>query len=194
MNEDELIKLINGWQNKEPKATQVLMAIAYHKIKELAAKHRETVPDDANTAIFSQSTTDLAHDVYIRLTKAESTLPIETLRDFYSYLNATVRSAFIDNYRKLVKTRSRNPDNVKLTSNAALSQTTKPIEDELQLSSMSLHIEALSSEFPRQAEALELKYYAGRSNKEIARLQQVSIRTVENDIRFAKAWMKSRIE
>jgi RNA polymerase sigma factor (TIGR02999 family) len=193
MKEEELIELIKGWQNKEANATQVLFGIAYHKIKELAEKHREKIPDNANTAILAQSATDLAHDVYIRLSKVESTLPIETLREFYGYLNATVRNAFIDNYRKLVETRSRNPEHTQLTSASALKQVGGAIDDSSELSSMSLHIEILGKEFPRQAETLELRYYAGRSNKEIARLQNISIRTVENDLRFAKAWIKQKL-
>lgn len=193
MKEEELITLIQGWQNKEPKAAQVLFGIAYNKIKELAEKHREKMPDNANTAMLAQSATDLAHDVYIRLTKAESTLPIETLREFYSYLNAAVRNAFIDNYRRLVETRSRNPEHTRLTSPDALAQVGKPIDDPSELSSLSLHIEALAKEYPRQAEAVELRYYAQRSNKEIARLQDVSIRTVENDLRFSKAWIKQKL-
>jgi len=193
MKETELIELIQGWQNKEPEATQILMGIAYQKIKALAQTHREKMPSNANTAILSQSATDLAHDVYIRLTNAESRLPIDTLREFYSYLNATVRNAFIDNYRRLVETRSRNPDHTRLTSPEALLQTGHAIDDSSELSSLALHIEALSTEFPRQAETLELRYYAERSNKEIARLQSVSTRTVENDIRFAKAWIKQRL-
>jgi RNA polymerase sigma factor (sigma-70 family) len=58
---------------------------------------------------------------------------------------------------------------------------------------MSSEIEALSKQFPRQAETLELRYFAQRSNKEIARLLDVSVRTIENDLRFAKAWLKKKI-
>jgi RNA polymerase sigma factor (TIGR02999 family) len=194
MEESELIKLVKGWQNKEPDATQILMGMTYHRIKELAVKHRENIPDNANTAIFSQSATDLAHDVYERLTKAESTLPITTLREFYSYLNATVRNTFIDHYRKLVETKSRNPERTSLMSPRAVSQPGHDIDDSYELSSLSLNIDALEKHYPRQAEAVELRYYAQRSNKEIARLLSVSIRTVENDLRFAKAWIKLQMQ
>lgn len=193
MKEQELVALVQGWQEDEPHATQILMGMAYHKIKELAEKHHEKMPNNANTAVLSQSATDLAHDVYIRLSNAESTLPINTLREFYSYLNATVRNAFIDNYRKLVQTRSRNPDRTRLTSLDAIAQTSEDVDDSMEFSSLAIQIEALSKQFDRQAETLELRYYAGRPNKEIARLQNVSLRTVENDLRFAKAWIKQRL-
>ena len=190
MEESELIKLIKGWQNKEAVATQILMGMTYHRIKELALKHRVNMPANANTAMCSQSATDLAHDVYERLNKAESRLPITTLREFYSYLNATVRNTFIDHHRKLVETKSRNPERTSLMSPRAISQQAKCIDESYELSSLSLNIDALEKQYPRQAEAVELRYYAQRSNKEIARLLSVSIRTVENDLRFAKAWIR----
>lgn len=193
MTEKELIELIKGWQNKESKATKILMEIAYQKIKELSLKHRKKLPKNANTAILSQSATDLTHDVYIRLVNSESTLPIDTLREFYQYLNAAVRNAFIDSQRKLIETKSRNIDNTRLTSKSALEQKATPIEDTLDIMSLAHQIEELSKEFPRQAESLELRYFAQRSNKEIARLQEVSLRTVENDLRFSKSWLKLRL-
>ncbi|MFT6834478.1 MAG: RNA polymerase sigma factor (TIGR02999 family) [Francisellaceae bacterium] len=193
MTEPELITLIQGWQNKDHQATQTLMGIAYQKIKELSIKHREKLPDNANTAIISQSSTDLAHDVYIRLVNAESTLPIDTLREFYQYLNAAVRNTFIDSHRKLVETKSRNLDNTRLTSKSALTQAVTPFESSLDIMSLAHHIDELSKDFPRQAESLELRYFAQRSNKEIARMQDVSLRTVENDLRFSKAWLKQKL-
>lgn len=193
MTESELVKLVQGWQRKDPDATQVLMTIAYNQIKKLAKIHRQRIPEDANTAIYAQSATDLAHDVYERLVKAESLLPIESLREFYSYLNVTVRNTFIDNYRKHVETQARNPENTSLLSPRAIAQQGGNIEQTYELSTLSLHIDALEKKYPRQAEAVELRYYAQRSNKDIARLLCVSTRTVENDLRFAKAWIRLKI-
>ena len=193
MEERELIQLINGWQNKEVASTQVLMGMTYYRIKDLAEKHREKMPENANTALYAQSATDLAHDVYERLLNAESRLPIETMREFHSYLNATVRNTFIDNYRKLVETKSRNPDRTSLSSPNAILHKGHCVEQSYQLSTLSLNIEALEKEYPRQAEVVELRYYAQRSNKEIARLLDVSVRTVENDLKFAKAWIKLKM-
>ena len=194
MKETELIRLVQGWQNKETESTNVLMGMAYFKIKELAQKHHEKIPNDANNAIYCQSATDLVHDVYERLIQAEPSLPIETLREFHSYLNATVRNTFIDNYRKLVETRSRNPDNTSLISSKAIYQKAPSMESLYDLSSLSLHIETLGKQFPRQAEVVELRYYGQQSNKAIARLLNISLRTVENDLRFAKSWIKLKMQ
>jgi len=193
MEETELINLVKGWQNKEAESTQILMGMAYCRIKELAVKHRNNMPDNANTLILSSSATDLAHDAYLRLLKVESQLPIETLREFYSYLNATVRNTFIDNYRKLVETRSRNPERTSLQSADSNFHVKNSIEQSDEFSSLSLSIDELGREHPRQAEVVQLRYYSERSNKEIARLLQVSLRTVENDLKFSKAWIKVKL-
>jgi hypothetical protein len=62
MTNYEVLKLIKGWQNKEPKATHLLTNYAYAKIKELSYEQIKNLPQDANTAIVSQSATDIAHD------------------------------------------------------------------------------------------------------------------------------------
>jgi len=193
MEEKDVIELINGWQKGETKATQLLMNFAYLKIKEYAKANHEKLPEDANTAIISMSATDLAHDAYIKLSKAESLIPIDTQRQFYSYLNSAVRSVFIDHYRKQVKTKSRNPEKIQLSSPKALNAVAESNQLNTAIITMSSEIEELSKQFPRQAETLELRYFAQRSNKEIARLLDVSVRTIENDLRFAKAWLKKKL-
>jgi RNA polymerase sigma factor (TIGR02999 family) len=193
MEEIDVIELINGWQKGETKATQLLMNFAYLKIKEYAKVNHENLPEDANTAIISMSATDIAHDAYIKLSKAESLISIETQRQFYSYLNSAVRNTFIDHYRKQVKTKSRNPEKTQLSSSKALNTVDESNKQNTAIITMSSEIEELSKQFPRQAETLELRYFAQRSNKEIARLLDVSVRTIENDLRFAKAWLKKKI-
>ena len=192
MTNDEVLKLIKGWQNKEPKATHLLTNYAYAKIKELSYKQIENLPEDANTAIISQSATDIAHDSILKLSNIDSTLPVETQREFYSYLNSVVRSTFIDSYRKQVKSMRRNPDNTRLSSPLAMQAEDNSLNELSSNNDLFTLLEKFEKEFPRQGEAIQLRYLAQRSNKEISRLLDVSLRTIENDIRFAKAWLKNK--
>ncbi|WP_286235370.1 ECF-type sigma factor [Thalassotalea sediminis] len=193
MEEQEVLKLIKGWQLGEPKATKLLMNFAYLKIKEYAKINHENLPEDANTAIINMSATDIAHDAYLKLTQAESQISIETQRQFYSYVNSAVRNVFIDHYRKQVKAKSRNPDKTQFESTHVINKADEKATQHTAIITMNDEIELLTAEFPRQAEVLELRYFAQRSNKEIARLLNVSVRTIENDLRFARAWLKKRL-
>ena len=46
---------------------------------------------------------------------------------------------------------------------------------------------------PRQAQVVELHSFAGLTEEEAAELLNVSVKTVKNDWRFAKAWLKTEI-
>ena len=42
---------------------------------------------------------------------------------------------------------------------------------------------------PRQAKVLEMRYFGGLSEEEIAEVLKISTRTVERDFQFAKTWL-----
>jgi len=193
MTEPEVLTLIKGWQDGEEEASRILMELAYIKIKEYAKMNYQKLPNDVNTQFLSYSATDLAHDTYEKLLAAESTLPLETLRHFYSYLNATVRNLFVDTYRKHVKASSRNPDKISLQSEEAAEILEPDNNGDLTLIAVDVLINQLEKTNYRQAEVLQLRYFSQKSNKEIARIIGVSLRTVENDLRFAKAFLRSRL-
>ncbi|MEM7200147.1 MAG: ECF-type sigma factor [Planctomycetota bacterium] len=60
---------------------------------------------------------------------------------------------------------------------------------------VSLHecLHDLAALSPRQAQIVELRYFGGMSNPEIASQLEVSVRTVEASFRMAKAWLFHRL-
>ena len=50
-------------------------------------------------------------------------------------------------------------------------------------------MEKLAADNPRAAEVVEMKFFGGLSGEEMAEQLGVSLRTVNNDWRFAKAWL-----
>ncbi len=50
-------------------------------------------------------------------------------------------------------------------------------------------LEVLSEQRPRSAQVVELKFFGGLTSDEISEQLCVSVRTVKNDWRFAKAWL-----
>ena len=51
-------------------------------------------------------------------------------------------------------------------------------------------IENLTKDYPRQAETIQLRYFHGLKNKEIAQLHQISESLVDKDLKFSKSWMR----
>ena len=54
-------------------------------------------------------------------------------------------------------------------------------------------MESLGTQSPRAAEVVELKFFGGLTGEEVAEQLQVSLATVNNDWRFAKAWLRRAI-
>ena len=76
-----------------------------------------------------------------------------------------------------------------------------PIEDaraqadsrELDLIELADTLEALASLDPRQAQIVELQFFAGLTVEQVAHVLGVSKRKVEGDWTHAKAWLRSRL-
>jgi RNA polymerase sigma factor (sigma-70 family) len=51
-------------------------------------------------------------------------------------------------------------------------------------------LEKLARLNPRQAQVVDLHSFAGLTEEETADVLEVSLKTVKNDWRFAKAWLK----
>jgi len=56
-----------------------------------------------------------------------------------------------------------------------------------------LHLRDVTRVKCHYTEVQQLRYFAQKSNKEFTRLLGVSLRTVENDLRFAKAYLKAKL-
>ena len=50
-------------------------------------------------------------------------------------------------------------------------------------------LDELAKIAPRKAKVVELRYFGGLSEEEIAEVLQTSTRTIERDWQFAKAWL-----
>ena len=54
-------------------------------------------------------------------------------------------------------------------------------------------LEKLAAVDPRKARAMELKYFGGLQMAEIAVVLNLSIKTVEKDVRLAGAWLRAAL-
>jgi DNA-directed RNA polymerase specialized sigma24 family protein len=52
----------------------------------------------------------------------------------------------------------------------------------------------LAGEEPRAAEMLQLTYFAGLQRHDIATVLDISVPTVDRELRFARAWLSEQLE
>ena len=135
------------------------------------------------------STTLLVHESFVRLVGARD-LQLEDRRHFFAYAAKTMRNIIIDSAREhLAERRGGGAEHVTLgdADSDAMQVAGSGASDELLRVSDALH--QLETIDPELAELVEMRYFGGYSEVEIAELQGVNERTVRRRWDKARAWL-----
>ena len=135
----------------------------------------------------SMSTTMLVHESFVRLVGARG-LRLEDRRHFFAYAAKTMRNIIIDSAREhLAERRGGGAEHTTLGGDAALLVAdTSSGDDLVRVNEALKELEAVD---PELAELVEMRYFGGYSETEIAELQGVTERTVRRRWDKARAWL-----
>lgn len=133
------------------------------------------------------STTLLVHESFMRLVGARD-LRLEDRRHFFAYAAKTMRHIIIDSAREhLAERRGGGAEHVTLGGADAVQAAGTAASDALvQVNDALRELEAVDAEL---AELVEMRYFGGYSELEIAELQGVNERTVRRRWDKARAWL-----
>jgi RNA polymerase sigma factor (TIGR02999 family) len=136
----------------------------------------------------SLQTTDLVHEVYLRLINQRQA-DWGSRAHFFAIAARLMRRILVDHAR--ARHAEKRPD-ISLTvaiSDLPLGVDTRTV-DFLALDEALKQLEAID---PRQARIVEMRFISGLSEEEIAGVLDVSVRTVKRDWRVARAWLYGRL-
>jgi RNA polymerase sigma factor (TIGR02999 family) len=127
------------------------------------------------------------HESFVRLVGARD-LRLEDRRHFFAYAAKTMRNIIIDSAREhLAERRGGGAEHVTLGDADAQQVAGSGASDELMRVNEALHeLEAVD---PELAELVEMRYFGGYTEVEIAELQGVAERTVRRRWDKARAWL-----
>ena len=128
-------------------------------------------------------TTALVHESYLRFLRTGD-LQVEDRPHFLAYAARVMRSIVVDLIRSRLADR-HGGDALHVTLNTEIAESASVREDEVILVNDAL--EELATIDPRLVKVVEMRYFAGMSEDEIAESLGVSVRTVERD------WEKARL-
>ncbi len=137
-------------------------------------------------------TTTLLHESFVRLVNAAA-LRLVDRRHFFAYAARTMRNIIIDRAREhLSQRRGGGIGHDTLGADAAQQVAgTGPSEELIRVSEALLALEAVD---PELAQLVDMRYFGGYSESEIAELQAVSERTVRRRWDKARAWLYIALE
>jgi len=136
----------------------------------------------------SLHTTDLVNEAYIRL--ARQTTSWRDRRHFYGVAAEAMRRILLDAARS--RNRAKRGGDVKHEPLSGISLPSGEWESDLL--DLNDALEELERESPENAEVVQLRYFSGLTCEECSKVLEVSLSTVERRWRFARAWLRSKMQ
>jgi RNA polymerase sigma factor (TIGR02999 family) len=174
----EISELIRRVNSGEPGAQDELFAASYPELRKLA---RSRLRDGGRNTFLD--TTALVHESYLRFLNSGH-LKSEDRRAFFQYASHVMRSVIIDSVReRQAERRGGNPERLTL-STQLLDGLEGAHEDVLRVNEA---LDSLAQAAPRLAKVVEMRYFGGFTEVEIAETLELTERTVRRD------WDKARL-
>jgi RNA polymerase sigma-70 factor, ECF subfamily len=175
----EITTLLGAFRNGEPEAEARLMELTYRELQKIAAGHMRR-----EHSARSLQTTDLVHEAYLRLVNQAAT-PWRDRAHFFQVAAHVMRQILIDRARKRHADK-RGGGAPKISLDRVLNVAEAKSADLLVLEDALARLQALD---PRQCQVVEMRFFAGMSEDEIAEVLGVSARTISREWRMARAWL-----
>jgi RNA polymerase sigma factor (TIGR02999 family) len=184
MPSKELRDLVERASGGDHDALDTLLPVVYRELRQLAARYvaRERKGQ-------SIQATALVHEAYLRLFKDKS-LRWQNRPHFMAIAAHSMREILVERARaRNASKRGGARERITLDDRMASVQATE-------IDVLALHeaLERLTALDPRQAQIVELRFFGGLTNEEVARLLRISVATVKRDWTAAQAFLRRELD
>jgi RNA polymerase sigma factor (TIGR02999 family) len=175
----KVTQLLAAWSHGDQAALQKLTPLVYEQLRRLAHHYMEGQRPD-----HTLQTTALVHEAYLRL--VDQSRPSFTNRSHFLAVAAKgMRQILVDHARTARRQRrGAGASKVELDEAALISP-----EQSGAILNLNNALQRLASLDSRAAQGVELRYFGGLNQDEIAEVLKVSTVTVRRDWVFSKAWL-----
>ena len=175
----EVTGLLKAWTGGDQAALDRLMPIVYEELRRIARRYMRN-ERSGNTL----QTTALVNEVYLRLVDVEN-VDWQHRAQFFAMTSHMMRRILVDAARaRGSRKRGGGAEQVNVDDVALLAP-----QPGASVVALDAALDAFAKLAPHQAKVLEMRYFGGLSEKEIALVLKTSTRTIERDFQFAKAWL-----
>lgn len=169
---------LERWQDGSHDALEQLTRLVYADLRRMAAGYlRDEVPGHTLQA------TALVHEFYLRISSLQD-LDWHGRGHFIAVAAQVMRRILIDHARRR---QAAKRDSAQQPPAAPANESGPDVLD------VDRALDRLALDYPRHARIVELRFFGGLQAPEIARTLDLSLRTVERDWQFAKAWLRHEV-
>jgi len=180
----EVTRLLANWRGGDEQALESLIPLVYDELRRLAGRQLQ-----GESQALTLQPTALVHEAYLRLVDLE--LEWQGRVQFFGVAAGIMRRILVDLARSRRRQKRGGGQRPLSFSDIDVASKTSSVDDFLALEDA---LAELEENDPRKARTVELRYFAGLGNDEIAALLEISRPTVERDLRWARAWLARRLE
>ncbi|MEM7000023.1 MAG: ECF-type sigma factor [Pseudomonadota bacterium] len=175
----QVTQLLVQWRDGDLEALNELMPLVYEDLKRVAMNRVQRDSSLAATAI--------VHEVYTRMVDAQ--VDWQSRAHFFAISANMIRNILVDHVRSKQRLK-RGGDQLAVTLHEDQHLAAASAEDLLVLDRALVELAALDE---RKVQVIELCYFSGLNQTETAHALDVSVATVERDLKFARAYLNKAL-
>jgi RNA polymerase sigma-70 factor, ECF subfamily len=176
--------LLEAWQSGDEAALEKLIPFVEEELRRMA--HRQIARERAGHTL---QTTALVNEAYLRLVGAKQVNCQDRLHFFA--LSAQLMRRILVDYARAHNRKKRGGTARVLTLDESPAIAAAPDANLIELDDALNSLAAIDA---RKAKTVELRFFGGLSVEETAKALNISISTVMNDWKFAKAWLLRELQ
>jgi RNA polymerase sigma factor (TIGR02999 family) len=183
----DVTRILDAAAAGDRQAAADLLPLVYHELRKLAAARLA----NERPGLTLQATA-LVHEAYLRLVGTADEKRWDHRGHFFAAAAESMRRILVEKARR--KKRLRYGGDL---LHQPLDEDEPAIEspvDAMDILALNDALERLEAASPRRAQLVKLRYFAGLSLPEVAKLLGISQSTAEADWTYAKAWLKRDME
>ena len=181
-------RLLQASVRGEESAVEKLLPLVYDELRALAGGYMAH-----ESPAHTLPPTGLVHEAYLRLVGAD-TVEWQSRAHFFRVAARAMRRVLVDHARRRGAGKRGGDLRRVPISRAESASVATVLEADVDFIALDQALTALAGRHGQKARVVELRYFAGLTTEETARVLQVSVATVEREWAFARAWLFRRLQ
>jgi RNA polymerase sigma-70 factor (ECF subfamily) len=182
---EDITSLLGRYQRGSAEDDRRLLEAVQGELRKVAAAYMRR-----ERAGHTLQPTALVNEAYLRLSNQRH-VQWQSRGHFFGIAASLMRRILVDHARKREASRRGGPDQHQVALPSLTTGGETDVLDTLSLHDALSELTALDS---RQGAMVELKYFGGLTNDEIAAVHEVSIATVKRELATATLWLRRRLK
>jgi len=179
----EITQLLRELRNGNQSAQSQLLELVYRELHGIAQRYMRAERGD-----HTLQPSALVNEAYLRLL-ADAPPDLENRQHFFAVAAQVMRRILVD-YARAYRSEKRGGNLNRVSLDDPLAFTSSDSDEMIALDAALTRLAEID---PRQSRIVELRFFVGLTEEEIAQLLSLSTRTIKREWQMAKAWLYAEL-